>query len=129
MKPGPSPKLQLRYIPPLREPHGFPCFSDGDVLVVLHSENTRYHLRLHSLTLRNVSTVLDGLLLTQADENIPKKMLGPNPTELVFCLELSNDPKSCWGLQRGVSAHTSYLIFAIDYHQHFLSLVIVEQIV
>ncbi|OBT89388.1 hypothetical protein VE02_01432 [Pseudogymnoascus sp. 03VT05] len=61
-KPSPLPKLQLTHIPPLTKPDGFPCFSDGDVLI--------------------------------ADENIPKKMLGPNPTELAFCLELNDDLES-----------------------------------
>lgn len=110
-KASPPPKLQMRYIPPLTKPDGFPFFSDGDVLVVLHPQNTRYHLRLHSFKLRPFSAVFNGLLLTQADDNIPTKMLGPNPTELAFCLELDNDPESGWGLQRGVSTQTSYLIF------------------
>ncbi|OBT61622.1 hypothetical protein VE03_08867 [Pseudogymnoascus sp. 23342-1-I1] len=100
-KPSPPPKLQLRYTPPLTKPHGFPCFSDGDVLIILHSENTRHQLRLHSSKLRTFSPVLDDLLSTRADENIPKKMLGPNLTELAFCLELSGGPESGWGLKRG----------------------------
>lgn len=102
MKPSPPPKLQLRNTPPLTEPYGFPCFSDGDVLVILHSENTRHQYRLHSHTLRNFSPIFCDLLSTKADENIPKKMLGPNGTGLEFCLELSRDPASGWGLQRGV---------------------------
>ncbi|KFY35332.1 hypothetical protein V494_06011 [Pseudogymnoascus sp. VKM F-4513 (FW-928)] len=105
MKRGPQrKKLQMRYIPPLTESHGFlcfPCHPDGDVLVILHPENTRHQLRLHTAILRNFSPVFCDLLSTKADENIPKNIKGPNPTTLEYCLELDENPKFGWSLQNG----------------------------
>ncbi|KFY14893.1 hypothetical protein V492_02350 [Pseudogymnoascus sp. VKM F-4246] len=101
MKRRPQRKLQMRYIPPLTQSHGFPCHPDGDVLVILHPENTRNQLRLHTAILRNFSPVFCDLLSTKADENIPKNIKGPNPTTLEYCLELDENPKFGWSLQNG----------------------------
>ncbi|KFZ09206.1 hypothetical protein V502_08870 [Pseudogymnoascus sp. VKM F-4520 (FW-2644)] len=100
MKPSPPPELQLREIPPLTKPNGFPCFSDGDVLVISDHDNLKYQYRLHSEVLRTFSAVFDELFLAKLPEKIPKRILNTNKTELVFCLKLSTDPASGLGLQR-----------------------------
>ncbi|KFX98846.1 hypothetical protein V490_02080 [Pseudogymnoascus sp. VKM F-3557] len=100
-KSGPAPKRQLRHLPPLTEPNGFPCFSDGDTLIIGHPGNTRYQYRLHSYELRKLGHEFRDLLSTEADNGIPKKQLGPNNTRLKYCLELSKDPTSAWVWQKG----------------------------
>lgn len=108
MKPSPPPELQLREIPPPTKPNGFPCFSDGDVLVILDHDNLKYQYRLHSEVLRTFSAVFDELLAAKLPEKIPKRILNSNKTELVFCLKLSRDPASGLGLQREVCIMTRY---------------------
>mgnify|MGYP001599326605 CR=1 FL=1 len=111
MKPSPPPELQLREIPPLTRPNGFPCFSDGDVLVILDHDDLKYQFRLHSELLRIFSPVFDELLSAKFPENIPKRILNTNKTELEFCLELNRHPVSGWCLQRAVCIKTSHLDF------------------
>ncbi|KFY99523.1 hypothetical protein V498_00674 [Pseudogymnoascus sp. VKM F-4517 (FW-2822)] len=91
------PKFLFReeIIPPLTKPDGFPCFSDGDVLIILDPENLQYQYRLHSQILRN-SSVFRELLSVCVDKSIPKKFLATNTTNLSFCLEFN--PESVTGL-------------------------------
>ncbi|KFY88443.1 hypothetical protein V500_06331 [Pseudogymnoascus sp. VKM F-4518 (FW-2643)] len=99
MRPSPLPELQLRQIPPPTKPNGFPCFSDGDVLVILDHDNQNYQYRLHSHILRTFSAVFDELLSAKLPEDLSKKILDTNKTELEFCLVLNRDPESGWCLQ------------------------------
>jgi hypothetical protein len=115
-KPGPQPKRQLRHLPPLTEPYGFPCFADGDTLIIGHSGNTRYQYQLHSHELRKLGPEFRDLLSTEADNGIPKKQLGPNNTGLKYCLELSRDPTSAWVFQKGVCIRRGVPFL---YYQHF----------
>ncbi|KFY75514.1 hypothetical protein V499_04513 [Pseudogymnoascus sp. VKM F-103] len=97
---NPPPELQLIQIPRPTKPNGFPCFSDGDVLVILDHGDLKHQFRLHSQVLRNFSPVFGELLSAKLPEKIPKRILNANKTELEFCLELIKDPESGWCLQR-----------------------------
>ncbi|OBT78526.1 hypothetical protein VF21_01053 [Pseudogymnoascus sp. 05NY08] len=99
-RPSPPPELQLIQFPPPTKPYGFPCFSDGDVIVILDHGDLKYQFRLHSQVLRNFSPVFDKLLSAKLPEKIPNRILKTNKTGLEFCLELIRNPESGWCLQR-----------------------------
>lgn len=74
----------------MTELNEFPCFKDGDVLVILDPRKPHYQYRLHSQILKRFSAVFEALLI-RVEEKISKRIQSTNRTALEFCLEFNPD--------------------------------------